>query len=134
MLLKIVILSINLVVYNYSNLTCDWRCLWKWESGALVLQHLSFYLVRRGLKSLLTDGSIRCVSLPINLESLAPALLGTPVFFKQMVACTSDIQVAFTTDSSEVVLDLKIDELPKGSSSVYSYLKLRILKSSALYL
>ena len=71
---------------------------------------------------------------PNQLRVIGSCSSWHPGLFKQMAACTSDIQVTFTTDSSEVVLDLKIDELPKGASSVYSYLKLRILKSSALYL
>lgn len=70
---------------------------------------------------------------PLRFSSNQLRVIGScsswhPGLFKQMATCTSDIQVAFTTDSSEVVLDLKIDELPKGASSVLQLLKAAYLK------
>ena len=65
---------------------------------------------------------------PNQLRVIGSCSSWHPGLFKQMVACTSDIQVAFTTDSSEVVLDLKIDKVPKGASSVLQLLKATYLK------
>ena len=71
---------------------------------------------------------------PNQLRVIGSCSSWHPGLFKQMAACTSDIQVAFTTDSSEVALDLKIDKFLREPLLFYSYLKLRMLKSSALYL
>ena len=70
---------------------------------------------------------------PLRFSSNQLRVIGScsswhPGLFKQMAACTSDIQVAFTTDSSEVVLDLNIDEVPKGASSVLQLLKATYFK------
>ena len=108
LLLKIVILSINLVVYNYSNLTCDWRCLWKWESGSIKFLPASKFLLGAPWSEKLAHGWVH----PLRFSSNQLRVIGScsswhPGLFKQMATCTSDIQVAFTTDSSEVALDLK---------------------------
>ena len=65
---------------------------------------------------------------PNQLRVIGSCSSWHPGLFKQMAACTSDILVSFTTDSSEVALDLKIDELPKGASSVLQLLKATYLK------
>ncbi|MBS6731201.1 MAG: GNAT family N-acetyltransferase, partial [Atopobium sp.] len=70
---------------------------------------------------------------PLRFSSNQLRVIGScsswhPGLFKQMAACTSDILVSFITDSSEVVLDLNIDEVPKGASSVLQLLKAAYFK------